>query len=166
MRKVEREKGLFGTAVIPRAWLLAILHHPLAYLQHRATFMWNFLVADNLTMWLVDVDHPERQLFPDRTAFAALVSVHDALKPTPLLRVGPWLLACVALCCLHWRRGGTPDGAFLLGLCGSAAIYVMSFFIVGVSSDFRYGYWAVLAAIAGVVVTMSGWISGGASIEQ
>jgi len=166
MRKVEREKGLFGTAVIPRAWLLAILHHPLAYLQHRATFMWNFLVADNLTMWLVDVDHPERQLFPDRTAFAALVSVHDALKPTPLLRVGPWLLACVALCCLHWRRGGTPDGAFLLGLCGSATIYVMSFFIVGVSSDFRYGYWAVLAAIAGVVITMSGWISGGASIEQ
>jgi len=54
----------------------------------------------------------------------------------------------------------------LLGLCGSATIYVMSFFIVGVSSDFRYGYWAVLAAIAGVVITMSGWISGGASIEQ
>jgi hypothetical protein len=33
-------------------------------------------------------------------------------------------------------------------------IYVMSFLIVGVASDFRYGYWAVLAAIAGAVVAM------------
>jgi hypothetical protein len=31
----------------------------------------------------------------------------------------------------------------------------MSFFVVGVASDFRYGYWAVLAAIAGAVVAMS-----------
>ena len=166
MRKVERENGLFGTAVIPKAWLLAILHHPLAYLQHRATFMWNLLAADNLTMWLVDVDHPTQQLFPDRAAFAVLVSVHDALKPTLLLRVGPWLLACIALCCLYWRRARTPEGAFVLGLCGSAAIYVMSFFVVGVSSDFRYGYWAVLAAIAGAVIAMSGWKSGGPSTGQ
>ena len=58
MRKVEREKGLFGTSAISRAWLLAILHHPVAYLQHRSAFMWNFLAADNLTMWTADVEHP------------------------------------------------------------------------------------------------------------
>jgi hypothetical protein len=29
---------------------------------------------------------------------------------------------------------------------------VLSFFAVGVASDFRYGYWAVLAGIAGGVV--------------
>ena len=28
MRKIEREKGLFGTSAISRAWLAAILHHP------------------------------------------------------------------------------------------------------------------------------------------
>jgi hypothetical protein len=44
----------------------------------------------------------------------------------------------------------------LLGVCGSASIYVMSFLIVGVASDFRYGYWAVLATIVGAVVAMAG----------
>ena len=156
MGKIEREKGLFGTPAIPKAWLLAIFRHPLAYLRHRVAFMWNFLAADNLTMWLADVDHPMQQVFPDRVTFAALVSVHDMLKPTPLLRAGSWLLACIALCCFGWRRSGTREGALVLGVCGSATIYVTTFLFVGVASDFRYGYWAVLAAIAGAVVIASG----------
>jgi hypothetical protein len=156
MGKIEREKALFGTSAIPKAWLLAIVRHPLAYLQHRLAFMWNFLAADNLTMWLADVDHPTQQVFPDRAAFTALVSVHDRLKPTPLFRAGSWLLACIVLCGLGWRRSGTRAGAFVLGVCGSATIYVMTFLFVGVASDFRYGYWAVLAAIAGSVVLACG----------
>jgi hypothetical protein len=155
MRKVEREQGLFGTPAIPKAWMLALMHHPFAYLQHRVAFMWNFLAAENLTMWLADVEHPMRQVFPDRRAFVALVSVHDALKPTPLFRVGPWLMACIVLCGLNRRRSGTREGAFVLGVCGSAAVYVASFLVVGVASDFRYGYWAVLAVLAGTAVALS-----------
>jgi hypothetical protein len=155
MRKVEREQGLFGTPAIPKAWMLALMHHPFAYLQHRVAFMWNFLAAENLTMWLADVEHPMRQVFPDRRAFVALVSVHDALKPTPLFRVGPWLMACVVLCGLNRRRSGTREGAFVLGVCGSAAVYVASFLAVGVASDYRYGYWAVLAVLAGTAVALS-----------
>jgi len=155
MRKVEREQGLFGTPAIPKAWMLALMHHPVAYLQHRVAFMWNFLAAENLTMWLADVEHPMRQVFPDRRAFVALVSVHDALKPTPLFRVGPWLMACVVLCGLNRRRSGTREGAFVLGVCGSAAVYVASFLAVGVASDYRYGYWAVLAVLAGTAVALS-----------
>jgi len=157
MRKIEREKGLFGTSAIPKAWAHAMLRHPLAYLGHRLAFMWNFLAADNLTMWLADVEHPTQQVFADRAAFGALVSLQNALKPTPLFRAGTWLLACVALCCLGWRRKDTREGAFVLGVCGSAVIYVMTFLGVGVASDFRYGYWAVLATIAGSVVAISGW---------
>lgn len=156
MRKVEREKGLFGTSAIPRAWLLAILHHPIAYLRHRSAFMWNFLAADNLTMWTADVEHPTKNVFADRAAFNGLVSAHDALKPTPFLRAGFWFLACITVCCLSWRRSGPREAAFALGVCGSATIYLLSFYAVGVASDFRYGYWAVLAAIAGGVVVISG----------
>jgi hypothetical protein len=156
MRKIEHEKGLFGTSAISKAWLFAILRHPIAYLRHRAAFMWNFLAADNLTMWLADVEHPTQQVFPDRPAFAALVSVHNVLKSTPLLRAGSWLLAGIVLCCFAWRRPATREGAFVLGVCGSAATYVATFLFVGVASDFRYGYWAVLAAIAGAVVAASG----------
>ena len=156
MGKVEREKGLFGTPAISRAWLTAILHHPIAYLQHRSAFMWNFLAADNLTMWTADVEHPTKNVFADRAAFNAMVSAHDMLKPTPFLRVGFWLLACIIVCCLGWRRTSSREAAFALGVCGSATIYVLSFSAVGVASDYRYGYWAVLAAIAGGVVVISG----------
>lgn len=156
MRKVEREKGLFGTPAISGAWLSAILHHPLAYLQHRSAFMWNFLAADNLTMWTADVENPTKNVFADRTAFNALVAAHDVLKPSPFLRVGFWLLACIIVCWLSWKRSGPREAAFALSVCGSAAIYVLSFYALGVASDFRYGYWAVLAAIAGSVVAACG----------
>jgi hypothetical protein len=152
MRKIEREQALFGTPAITDAWVHALMRHPLAYLEHRTAFMWNFMAGDNLTMWLSDVDHWTETVFADRPAFVALVSLHDMLKPTPLFKVGPWLLVCLVVCGLIWKRRETPEGAFAFGVCGSAAIYVLTFFAVGVSSDFRYGYWAVLAGIVGVVV--------------
>jgi hypothetical protein len=156
MRKVEREKGLFGTPAISKAWLQAMLRHPVAYLQHRSAFMWNFLAADNLTIWTADVEHPTRKVFADRAAFKAMVSADDLLKPTPLLRAGFWLLACIVVCCVGWRRSPPREAAFALGVCGSATVYVLCFYAVGVASDFRYGYWAVLAGMAGGVVVWSG----------
>ena len=125
MGKVEREKGLFGTPAISRAWLAAILRHPVAYLQHRSAFMWNFLAADNLAMWTADVEHPTKKVFADRAAFNALVSAHDVLKPTPFLRAGFWLLACIVICGWSWRRSAPREAAFALAVCGSATIYVV-----------------------------------------
>ncbi len=152
MRKIEREEKLFGTPAITEAWGRAIMRHPVAYLRHRAAFMWNFLSNDNLTMWVADVERPTQNVFADRPAFVALVSLHDRLKPTPLFRAGAWLLVCLIVCGFAWRRRETPEGAFALGTCGSAAVYVLSFLAVGVASDFRYAYWAVLAGIAGGMI--------------
>jgi hypothetical protein len=151
MHKVEHEK-LFGTPVIAEAWAHAVMRHPLAYLRHRAALMRNFLAGNNMAMWLADVERPTEPVFPHRPTFAALVWLQDKLKPTPLFRTGSWLLLCIAVCGFAWRRRQTPEGAFALGVCGSAAVYVLSFSAVGVASDFRYGYWAVIAGIAGGVV--------------
>ena len=74
--------------------------------------------------------------------------------------LGFWLLACIIVCCLSWKRNGAREAAFALGVCGSATIYVLSFYALGVASDFRYGYWAVLAAIAGGVVAIVRWKEG------
>jgi hypothetical protein len=156
MRKIEREEKLFGTPAITEVWLRAVSRHPVAYLQHRAAFMWNFLAGDNLTMWVADVERPTQTMFPDRPAFTALVSLHDMLKPTPLFRAGTWLVLCITVCGFAWRRRETPEGAFALGTCGSAAVYVLTFFAAGVASDFRYAYWAVLAGIVGGVVITQG----------
>jgi hypothetical protein len=156
MKRLEGDK-IFGTPALSEAWWHAVTHHPVAYLQHRASFMWNFLAGGaNLTMWVQDIDNLPNLLFPDRPAFAALKAIHDALKPTPLFRPGLWLLVCIAVCALAWRRRDRPAGAFAIGICGSGAVYMLTFFSVGVASDFRYAYWAVLAAIGGAVAVALG----------
>jgi hypothetical protein len=155
MHKLEKDEKLFGTRAIENAWAYSVIHHPIAYLEHRAGFMWNFLTGANLTMWVADVERPEREVFLDRPAFVILKRIHDAMKSTPLFRVGTWLLACIAVCGLAWRRRQTAEGAFAIGLCGTAAVYVATFFAVGVAPDFRYGYFAVLATIAGGVTLLA-----------
>jgi hypothetical protein len=71
---------------------------------------------------------------------------------TPLFRAGTWLLLCMLWCWLAWRRRDTPSGAFVLGTCGSAVVYLVTFLPTGVAADFRYALWAVLAGLAGMVM--------------
>ncbi len=155
MHKIETEEKLFGTPAIPQAWARAVVQHPIAYLEHRAGFMWNFLSGPNLTMWVANIEKPNEAVFPERPAFAVLMVVHDVLKPTVFFRAGFWLLACFLILALAWRRRHTPEGAFAIAACGSASLYVLTFFSVGVASDFRYGYWAVLASIVGLTALLS-----------
>jgi len=153
MVRLKRE-DLFGSPTLAAAWRRAVASHPVAYLQHRTALMWNFLAGENFTMWTQDLDEPSKTQLPDRAAFAAVIAIHDALKPTPLFRVGTWLLICTTVCAFAWRRRHTPAGAFAIGVAGSGTVYVLTYFAVGVGSDFRYGYWAVLAGLAGAAVGM------------
>jgi hypothetical protein len=108
-------------------------------------------------MWTTDLNDPSKLPLAGRPAFAAVVAIHNTLKPTPLFRAGTWLLLCIAVCGFAWRRRDTPAGAFAIGVCGSAAVYVATFFAVGVASDFRYAYLAVLAGITGAIITALNW---------
>ena len=127
MAKLEGEK-IFGTPALSSAWLRAVTAHPIAYLQHRAAFMRTLLFADNLTLWTLDVEDPRLYLYTDRPAFMTLRAIDDALKATPIMRAGTWLLIDVIILAFAWRRRETPEGAFAIGACGSAAIYVLTFF--------------------------------------
>jgi len=150
MARLEGDK-IFGTSVLADAWRWAITTHPLAYLQHRVAFMRTFLVDANLTMWTIDLDDTSKTAFSDNPQLMALKTLHDALKPTPLFRAGTWLLLDIVWCVFAWRRRDTPAGAFVIGICGSAVIYMMTFLAIGVATDFRYALWAVLAGLAGIV---------------
>jgi hypothetical protein len=153
MERLDRTPGekVFGTPKLADSWRDAVLKHPVAYLQHRASFLWNLLTNRNLTMWAVELQ-TGKPVLEGRPAFAAFKSLHDALYPTPIFRAWPWLLACLAFIALAWRRRETPSGVFVMAICGSAVTYVLTFFLVGVASDFRYAYWAVLAAMAALPV--------------
>lgn len=151
MEKLEAEK-LFASPALTDAWQSALLKHPVAYLEHRATFFWTMLAgSNNLTMWIRDLEDADKIAFADKPRLMALKSIHDALLPTPVFRAGTWLLLNIGVCLLAWRRRDTPSGAFALGICGSAIVYLATFFTVGVATDFRYAYWAVLAGLCGAV---------------
>ena len=71
MAKVEHEQKLFGTPALSRAWLDAVVKHPLAYIQHRLTFFKTFLFGSHLG----DVDHRHRASAEDH--FRGPPGVHD-----------------------------------------------------------------------------------------
>ena len=157
MRKVEREKGLFGTSAISRAWLRG---HP-APSRCLSAAPLGIHVEFSRRRQSDDVDcgrraSDDRTSLPIAPRFNAMVSAHDMLKPTPLLRAGFWLLVCIVVCGVSWRRSAPREAAFALGVCGSAAVYVLSFSAVGVASDFRYGILGRAGGIAGGVVVLSG----------
>jgi len=151
MKKLESEK-MFGSPALMQAWVHAVVGHPLAYLEHRFAVTWNFLFAQTLTMFTTDIAHPDRIVFVDNAWFMAVKSLNDRLGDTPLFRAGAWLIVCVLWCALGWRHRATPSGAFLLGVCGSAVVYMLTFIPVGVAGDFRYALPAVLAGLAGLVM--------------
>ena len=156
MERLEQQDHVFGTATLTRAWAGAILAAPLAYVRHRSTVMWTMLFGDNLVGWFVDLDQPTRPLRGDDAVFTRFAAVHDLLTATPIFDLGLWLVACIGLVAIGWRRRAGRDGAFVIASAGSGAFYVASYWPVAVATDYRYGYWAVLAALAAAAVAAAG----------
>jgi hypothetical protein len=154
MDRLERDK-LFGTSAIASAWRRAVMRLPIAYLQHRAAFTWHFLTGVNPTMWTYNIEEPDKPILDGRPAIMAVMAIDAALKPTPLLRTGSWLLVCIAAGAWAWRRRKQPVGAFAVAVGASGAVFALSYFAFGVASDFRYGYWAVLAGLSGAVAALT-----------
>ncbi len=156
MQRLERKDDIiFGTPRLVEAWRRAVLAHPLAYLAHRATFMWQFLARSNLVLPVWDWRQPDAGYGHSRQ-FRALIALHDALQPSLLFRPGVWLVLAAAIGALGWRTRAQPAGAFAIAVTAAAIVYVLTFFLVGVAADFRYAYWCVLATLAGgIAVTLA-----------
>jgi hypothetical protein len=157
MQRLERpDDVIFGSPRLAEAWLHAVVAHPIAYLQHRASFMWNFLGRPNLVLPYFDWEGPNAT-YGANPYFRPLLALHSVLEQTLLFRPGLWLVLAMAVVAAAWRVRATPLGAFALGVSASAIVYVGTFFAVGVASDFRYAYWCVLATLAGAVAAAATW---------
>jgi hypothetical protein len=149
MQRLERRDDvIFGTPRVVAAWWHAVAAHPLAYLEHRTTFMWQFLARSNLVLPVSDWDDPNSVSGHSRY-FRTFLKVHEVLQPTPLFRVGTWLVLAIAVLGFAWRARATPAGDFAIGVSASGIVYVLTYFAVGVAADFRYAYWCVLASLVG-----------------
>ncbi len=157
MQRLERKDDrIFGTPRLVDAWRDAVLANPIAYLKHRATFMRTLLAEPLLVLPVLELSLPRRQVHAQNRFFMAMIAVHDALQPTWLFFIGFWLAVATAVCALAWPLRAAPPGAFAVSVSGSAIVYVLSYFPFGVAADFRYGYWCVLASLAGAVALLAG----------
>jgi hypothetical protein len=157
MQRLEAKDDLiFGTPRLVEAWRRAVIAHPLAYLQHRATFMWQFLARSNVVLPVWDWQEPDA-VYGKSRHFQPLLALHNAWQHTLLFRPGLWLLLAMAVCGLAWPARATPAGAFAVGATASGIAYVLTFFVLGVASDFRYAYWCVLAALAAAPAACVAW---------
>ena len=140
-----------GADPVPLAEIADCEGLPLAYLEHRLTFMWTFLARDKLVLELFKLDLPDGTPMAHNAYFMALMPLYDALKSTILFRAGLWLILGIAVIGWAWRARATPDGTFAISIAASGLVYLLTFGVLGVATDFRYAYWGVLASLAGLV---------------
>jgi hypothetical protein len=148
MARLQRSDGvIFGTPRLVEAWFRALTAHPLAYIEHRLTFMSTFLTGDKLVLELDKMTLPDKPPLARNRYFLWLLPLYEALKSTILFRVGLWFVFAIAIAGLAWRTRTTPSGAFAVSTAGCGLIYILSFAVLGVATDFRYAYWTVLACL-------------------
>jgi hypothetical protein len=152
MGRLERpDDVIFGSQRLVDAWIRAVTAHPLAYVTHRLTVLWTFLVPANLTLELYKLTLPDETPLAHNPYFLTLLPLHDALKSTILYRTGFWLLLGGAIVGWAWPARRTASGAFAISIVSGGIFYVMTFGLLGVATDFRYAHWAVVACLAGLV---------------
>ncbi|HEY6257600.1 MAG TPA: hypothetical protein VIY51_17590 [Xanthobacteraceae bacterium] len=152
MARLERPGDvIFGTPRLFEAWMHAVTAHPLAYLEHRLTVMWTLLALPNFTLELWKMILPDETPLAHNPYFLALLPLYHALEWSVLFRTGLWLALSVAALGFAWPARGTASGTFAINVAGAGIFYIMTFGLVGVSTDFRYAHWGVLASLAGLV---------------
>jgi hypothetical protein len=152
MGRLERSGDvIFGTQRLDDAWVAAVTAHPLAYVAHRATVLWTFLVPANRTLELYKLSLPDETPLAHNPHFLALLPLHDALKATILYRVGLWLLLGVAVVGWAWPARRTQSGAFAISVAGAGIFYLLTFGLLGVATDFRYSHFGMVASLAGLI---------------
>lgn len=138
-----------------KLWVHAILTHPLAYLDHR-------LRAFNSEMYfLVPARHcrlapgcgvPTPWVYPWSRENSAVVAKEirlDYVKKNFLGWPITWLALGAVIALLVRDARASPAGRAGLALVTSAELYLLAYFVVGVASDVRYAYWAIISILLG-----------------
>uniref|UniRef100_UPI0035CA0DA6 hypothetical protein n=1 Tax=uncultured Sphingomonas sp. TaxID=158754 RepID=UPI0035CA0DA6 len=127
-------------------WASAVLHHPIAYAEHRlAHFDRNtrFLVrdADLPGLSLASDPNPWRYGVAPNTGRSAIAEAANWVLATPLGWPACWLALGVGLLVLRPRLDGDPAVA----MAWSAMLYGFSYAPLSVASEVRYHFWTMTA---------------------
>jgi len=151
--------------IFRQAWEHAIINYPWAYLSHRgavfasllgsfwptvdyrqqsATFEAGVVVLGDPAVKSIDVGRP---MFGQRIAASLLMAfINWTAKHTYLLFGWAWLLVLVATFVGAIVLRKRPMAEVAIGLSASGLLYLLPYFFVAPSADFRYLYWSIVAA--------------------
>ncbi len=144
------DRDLWGGPAIAHAWISAIAQHPAQYALHRLAF------TNQILRWLGPI--PVRDAFMESEMsdlryahhpgpiFRLYQTISNALATTPLFRPYFWLLIAAGTLVVSWFATDSPQRRFAAALGASAFIYLATYVIFGVASDFRYAYWSIVAS--------------------
>lgn len=144
------DRDLWGQPAVSHAWTSAIMQHPVQYAVHRTMF-------SNLMMrWLGPIPVHDAFMESEMTnplymhhpgpIFRAYEAVSNGLANTPLFRPYFWLLLSASALVLAWFAIDSPQRRFAAAIAASALIYLATYVVFGVASDFRYAYWTIIGA--------------------
>lgn len=166
VHKAADPKVITSPEGLSRQWLSAIAANPVAYAQHRLKHF------NSALMFAVPLKHvrlvPEYQP-ADASSFKpfGVISAQevrwDLLRKSPIVWPVSWMAWGVVLLVFLARRredtGMTAGTARVLTV--SALGYATAYLLVGVSTDVRYHYWAMLALLEATVLALpqlaQGW---------
>ncbi len=148
---------------VSRQWRDLIVRHPLTYLSTRGkVFRWLFAPPDPNKVYFFGfgVDGPQPEL--GNLGMELRLDARDKA----LYRYSRWFIdaglmhpvfAVINAVCfiVLWLRRRPEDYAFL-SLIASAALFTLSFFVISIASDYRYLYFADLAAIGSGLYVLAG----------
>ena len=151
-----RNEGLWGSMALWRAWIAAVSREPTAYLQHRwAHFLYFMTTVEYVLHEGNDAGEIYRRVHEN---FGFEILREYILRATQLWMFRPifWFaLACASF--VMSRHLPERSHRFVTTLALSSLIYLATYFFVGVASNFRYAYWAVLATGAASVILACEW---------
>jgi hypothetical protein len=155
--------------IFRQAWERAIINYPWAYLSHRGAVFASLLGIGRQTPFFATVDYRQqsaifeagvgvlgdpavksidvgRPIFGHRVAASLLMAFIRAAVHTYLFFGWLWLLVLVATFVAAIVLRKRPMAEVAIGLSASGLLYLLPYFFVAPSSDFRYLYWSVVAA--------------------
>jgi hypothetical protein len=158
------QQGVWGTDVMTKAWLRALVENPVGTYAAMATTFRQAMHSPNSPLILYPpprwprVEHWEVSPPFRMTTRAAHAYMQSKLN----LNLGkPWVFAAVLAggmaLLLILRLAETPCGLFALALMGSGAVYLLTYFPFNVSAEYRYFYWSGFTAWLGALMAIMAW---------
>jgi hypothetical protein len=162
--------------IFRQAWEQAIINYPWAYLSHRGAIFASLLRIGWHTPFYAMEDYrqisaifegssgllgdPEvksidvgRPIFGHRVAAALVMAfINWTAVHTYLFFGWLWLLVLVAMFIAAIVLRKRPMAEVAIGLSASGLLYILPYFFIAPSSDFRYLYWSIIAAHLSLVI--------------